>query len=105
MPRLLAALCLALAASTEAFAVGGAAPRAAAVRAPAAVAQFGTGNYDKSQADGTFLSPIAGPAKAYKDYGKYELDSSGEFAAKALAFISCVGLPVAFAVGIFSANV
>merc|ERR1719253_907315 len=93
-------------AATSAFMVQGPMPTHA-VRAASPVAQFGTGNTDGNGFDekgnaNFFLSPIVGGSKEYP-YGQFQLDQSGELPAKLLAFLIVIGLPVAFAVGIWTA--
>ena len=93
-------------AAASAFMVQGPMPTHA-VRAASPVAQFGTGNTDGNGFDekgnaNFFLSPIAGGSKDYP-YGQYELDTSGELPAKFFAFLAAVGLPAAFAYGIWNA--
>merc|ERR1719253_949512 len=77
-----------------------------AARSATVTAQFGTGNTDNNgfDMDGNAnwpISPITGGSKEYP-YGEYDLDQSGELPAKLLALLATVGLPVAFAVSIFS---
>lgn len=98
-------LALAMAASASAFVVP-TAPAVRASRAASPVAQFGTGNTDNNGFDekgnsNFAFSPIVGGSKEYP-YGQFELDQSGELPAKLLAFLSFVGLPAAFAYGIWT---
>ena len=107
LARLCVVLSLATASAFVAQPVG--LPVRVGARGVAARMQFGTGNtdgngYDESGNPNFFLSPIAGGSKDYP-YGQYELDTSGELPAKFLAFLIVVGLPVAFAVGIATADV
>ena len=88
-------LCL-LASAANAFSVTPAAPmRTVARSAPAPRMQFGTGNFDDTQTEGFFLSPIPGQAKAYSSPG-YE-EAPGAFVAKGLAVLFLVGFPTIFA--------
>ena len=56
--------------------------------------QFGTGNYDKSETTGFFLSPIPGPSVEY-DGPVYEVDTSQDGLAKLLV-VATFGTPLLF---------
>ena len=92
----------------SAFVAQGVRP-APAVRAVSPVCQFGTSNTDNNGGDmkgnpNFVFSPIVGGSTEYP-YGQYELDQSGEIPAKLLALTTIVGLPVCFAVSIWTAAV